>query len=610
MMREGGVPLKDVFDQVRLRVSDATNGGIVPWDANRVDANFMFFERSPNAPEPPPNVGVSTLRDRPLRELGANEAYQAALARDTISAYQDFLAAYPNDRDAKRVRAILAARREALIWRRTLESGTVEAYWSYLRRYPTGPHAIECRLWLARLDVVAEPPPDFQPIGYDVPPPPPDELVIVDQPVLTFADPDLDLPPLPPVVVLAPPPEYIIDLPPPPPPVDEYVLPTPAYAPAARLGGHTRLCRSPACQRHFLHYPQYSHREPEHRGREGPDRQARGAARQRPGRRGAPARRHPSASQCPGPRRAAAAQGDSGRPNPLPALAALHVALPPSVAVRAQQANPAARDAATNARPAGNGAGAVLPALTGHALPGQPTAQPLPGQLAPLGAGQHGQPSSGPLPQAPPSPSGAAGPAQPNRTSQRPAEACRPRPRRRADRQSGYAARPGPAATRTAGRTTRAGAAGRAAARAPAPTAAGDAGRTAAGDAGRAAACAPVPAAARDAGRAAARAADPAAAGDAGRAAARDAAPAAGSAAASGGGARRVRETWPAPLQVGCRRRCRRRTGVSASAEGPPPFIKELVLLAQSARGVSPPSPASSARSPQAPACLPLRSRC
>ncbi|WP_164079364.1 hypothetical protein, partial [Stenotrophomonas maltophilia] len=64
---------------------------------------------------------------------------------------QDFLAAYPQDALAARVRAILAARREALTWRRTLAAGSPEAYWSYLGRYPKGPHAAEARHRLARL---------------------------------------------------------------------------------------------------------------------------------------------------------------------------------------------------------------------------------------------------------------------------------------------------------------------------------------------------------------------------------------------------------------------------------------------------------------------------
>ena len=52
---------------------------------------------------------------------------------------------------AKRVRAIVAARREAITWRRTYRADTPDAYWSYLRRYPRGPHAADARRRLAIL---------------------------------------------------------------------------------------------------------------------------------------------------------------------------------------------------------------------------------------------------------------------------------------------------------------------------------------------------------------------------------------------------------------------------------------------------------------------------
>ncbi|WP_135885064.1 hypothetical protein, partial [Mesorhizobium sp. M2D.F.Ca.ET.171.01.1.1] len=47
------------------------------------------------------------------RPTGAGRAWHAAAAleRDTMRGYEDFLAAYPHDRMAKRVRAIIAARR-------------------------------------------------------------------------------------------------------------------------------------------------------------------------------------------------------------------------------------------------------------------------------------------------------------------------------------------------------------------------------------------------------------------------------------------------------------------------------------------------------------------
>ena len=101
---------------------------------------------------------------------------------------------------ANRVRALLAARREAITWRRTCRVDTPDAYWSYLNRYPRGPHAADARRRLATLAAAEEPPPSFAPIVYDVPPPPPAEIVYVDRPVLVFSDPVFGFPPPPPVV--------------------------------------------------------------------------------------------------------------------------------------------------------------------------------------------------------------------------------------------------------------------------------------------------------------------------------------------------------------------------------------------------------------------------
>ena len=119
------------------------------------------------------------------------------------------------------MRAIVAARREAITWRRTYRADTPQAYWSYLRRYPRGPHAADARRRLAILTAPLEPPPAFAMIDYDVPPPPPDEIVYVDRPVLAFSDPEFDFapPPPPPVYFLPPPPPDFVVLAPPPPPI-------------------------------------------------------------------------------------------------------------------------------------------------------------------------------------------------------------------------------------------------------------------------------------------------------------------------------------------------------------------------------------------------------
>ncbi|MGH6645210.1 MAG: caspase family protein, partial [Bradyrhizobium sp.] len=180
MMREGGLPVTELFNRVRLRVNEITKGAQVPWNASKLQAPFYFFERGPDAP--PPQITLeqtSSIRSKPIRDFDARDAYLAALDRDSLQDYENFLRAYPNDPMARRVQAIVAARREAVTWRRSRSVDTPPAYWSYLRRYPRGFHANDARRRLAYLSAAFEPPPRFEIISYDVPPPPPEEVIYV-----------------------------------------------------------------------------------------------------------------------------------------------------------------------------------------------------------------------------------------------------------------------------------------------------------------------------------------------------------------------------------------------------------------------------------------------
>ncbi len=230
MMREAGLSPGELFERVRLRVNDVTKGAQVPWIASRIDASFVFFEQSPDAPAPVASTD-QTIHGRELRELAAPEAYLAALARDSLDAFEEFLATYPSDPMARRVRALLAARREAIIWRLTVAADTPEAYWSYLRRYPHGPHGPDALRRLALRAFAAEPPASFAPIDYNVPPPSPDELPYVERPAIEFTDADFPAPPALPTYVLGPPPIELIELPAPPPPVEVFALPIPIFVP-------------------------------------------------------------------------------------------------------------------------------------------------------------------------------------------------------------------------------------------------------------------------------------------------------------------------------------------------------------------------------------------
>lgn len=233
MIRTGGLSLPELFDRLRLRVNDASKGAQVPWHAQKLDTSFVFFDRAPDAPAPAPADQVAAIRSKPIRDLGAREAYAAALERDTLQGYDEFVTAYPGDPMARRVRALAAARREAITWMRTYRTDTPQAYWSYLRRYPNGPHAADARRRLAILTAPIEPPPAFAVIDYDVPPPPPEEIVYVDRPVVVFSDPYYDFapPPPPPVYFLPPPPPDFVILAPPPLPIGLFILPQPLFVP-------------------------------------------------------------------------------------------------------------------------------------------------------------------------------------------------------------------------------------------------------------------------------------------------------------------------------------------------------------------------------------------
>lgn len=200
MIREGGLAPATLFDRVRLRVIQLTNGAQVPWDASMIQTNFTFLARSSGAP-PRADAPERTawMRALGMRKLSAGDAYWTALLRDTFDGYAEFVAQYWHDPMTARVLAMLAVRREALTWQRTRQANVAEAYWTYLERYPRGPHGKDAQRLLRRLGAATAPPANFKRQQYDVPPPLPDELGYVQQTVLIFNDPSFGFAPLQPV---------------------------------------------------------------------------------------------------------------------------------------------------------------------------------------------------------------------------------------------------------------------------------------------------------------------------------------------------------------------------------------------------------------------------
>ena len=217
MIGEAGLKPANLFDRVRLRVSELTAGGQVPWDASTIETSFQFRERASGAEPDEALSHTAQLRLQSMRALGAQNAYMIALLRDTFDAYADFLADYWQDPMTRRVRALLAARRESITWERTCQSKESVAYWSYLERYPNGPHAAEASRLLAQMGVATTLPAKFVRMDYDVPPPLPDELDYIARPTLVLNDPSFGFenPPAIPADFLGPPPRELADLKPP-----------------------------------------------------------------------------------------------------------------------------------------------------------------------------------------------------------------------------------------------------------------------------------------------------------------------------------------------------------------------------------------------------------
>ena len=233
MMRDGGLPAGPLFDRVRLRVGTASKGAMLPWHAGQLATPFLFFERGADAPPEVASVVEFDRRAaRPIRDYGESEAYVAALERDTLAGYLDYLDVFASGPNAKRVRAIVAARREAITWRKARNADSPEAYWTYLDRYPRGPHAGDAKRRLAFLTAPIAPPPTYTTFLYDVPPPPREEFVYVERRVIYYGDPVFAFAPLPlvPVYFLPPPPRPRF-FPAPPPPIGLYLLPVPVFVP-------------------------------------------------------------------------------------------------------------------------------------------------------------------------------------------------------------------------------------------------------------------------------------------------------------------------------------------------------------------------------------------
>jgi uncharacterized caspase-like protein len=245
MLRYGGLPLDDVFARTRLRVNEVTHGAFLPWNMSKLTSSPILLKPAgPEGAAVPAMEAYADLQGEPLHDFtDPTDAYGAAIAIDSLASYQEFLAAFPWNPLCGPIEVLFAHRREALTWNRAHHANRPDAYWSYMQRYPDGPHVADAQRLLTRFSAPAEPPARFDPYDFQgLPPPMEGERNVLDHPELAAAGgpnyapvPTLSerfLPPLPMQFKRLPQPE----------PRAEGFLPAPmpiplVYArPAARLG--------------------------------------------------------------------------------------------------------------------------------------------------------------------------------------------------------------------------------------------------------------------------------------------------------------------------------------------------------------------------------------
>ncbi len=110
-MRQPGLKVEDIFKQVRINVSRASNGAQTPWEASSLTGDFYFQAAVPSAPAPAPATATTLAPDR---EAMFWDSVKASSDPAELKAYLD---AFPNGTFAPlataRIRAIENSRQQA-----------------------------------------------------------------------------------------------------------------------------------------------------------------------------------------------------------------------------------------------------------------------------------------------------------------------------------------------------------------------------------------------------------------------------------------------------------------------------------------------------------------
>ncbi|MGJ5046611.1 caspase family protein [Bradyrhizobium oligotrophicum] len=141
LARQPNLPIEQLFKRIRLQVNQTTDGRQTPWESSSLTGDFTFFgdtlvaaaRSAENAPV------IQMAADLPSRSV--RQAYDYVLSENRPQYYREFIAMYPRDPLADRIRALLAGLVQAAAWHEAVLANSPAAYRSFRESYADSPYA-------------------------------------------------------------------------------------------------------------------------------------------------------------------------------------------------------------------------------------------------------------------------------------------------------------------------------------------------------------------------------------------------------------------------------------------------------------------------------------
>jgi uncharacterized caspase-like protein len=162
--RQPGLPLEQALKRVRLAVHQTTDGRQTPWESSSLTSDFVFFpgadgaSAGQGAARPSGGTVAGARRDarsvdqwrRELQALAARDAFEVVIREDVIEGYEAFIALFPQQPFAPRVRSLFDRRGEMTDWYIAVTLDTIAAYQEFLSKHPNSDFVATARRLMQR----------------------------------------------------------------------------------------------------------------------------------------------------------------------------------------------------------------------------------------------------------------------------------------------------------------------------------------------------------------------------------------------------------------------------------------------------------------------------